>query len=101
MHESHHADEPVAEPASPAAPQPRRPRWRRVSLAILALLVAIVAGTIATVFTVDLGPSLRRRAEREGSNFIHRPMHIGRLSAKLTPGVFVVEDLVIEGLQPG
>ena len=28
-------------------------------------------------------------------------MHIGRLSAKLTPGVFVVEDLVIEGLEPG
>ena len=27
-------------------------------------------------------------------------MHIGRLSAKITPGVFVVEDLVIEGLQP-
>ena len=25
-------------------------------------------------------------------------MHIGRLSAKLRPGVFVVEDLVIEGL---
>jgi hypothetical protein len=27
-------------------------------------------------------------------------MHIGRLSAKLRPGVFVVEDLVIEGLTP-
>ncbi len=27
-------------------------------------------------------------------------MHIGRLSAKLTPGVFVVEDLLIEGLTP-
>ena len=27
-------------------------------------------------------------------------MHIGRLSAKLTPGEFVVEDLVIEGLTP-
>ena len=44
--------------------------------------------------------SLRARAERDGSKFIQRPMHIGRLSAKLTPGVFVVEDLVIEGLQP-
>ena len=28
-------------------------------------------------------------------------MHIGRLSAKITPGVFVVENLVIDGLQPG
>ena len=27
-------------------------------------------------------------------------MHIGRLTAKITPGVFVVENLVIEGLQP-
>ena len=27
-------------------------------------------------------------------------MHIGRLSAQLTPGVFVVEDLMIEGLTP-
>ena len=27
-------------------------------------------------------------------------MHIGRLSAKLTPGEFVVEDLLIEGLTP-
>ena len=27
-------------------------------------------------------------------------MHIGRLSAKLTPGVFVIEDLLIEGLSP-
>ena len=27
-------------------------------------------------------------------------MHIGRLSAKLTPGVFVIEDLLIEGLTP-
>ena len=29
-----------------------------------------------------------------------RPMRIGRLSARLVPGVFVVENLVIEGLSP-
>src|SRR5262245_4010041 len=91
--------EPEAQP-KPERPAPRRPRWRRYSLALLALVVAVVAGAIATFFTVDLGPSLRERAEREGSKFIQRPMHIGRLSAKITPGVFVVEDLVIEGLQP-
>jgi hypothetical protein len=39
-------------------------------------------------------------AEREGSKYMERPMHIGRISAKLTPGVFVVEDLLIEGLAP-
>jgi len=92
-------DEPEALP-EPGQPSAGRPRWRRLSLAILAFIVAIVAGAFVTFFTVDLGPSLRERAEREGSNFIHRPMHIGRLSAKVTPGVFVVEDLLIEGLQP-
>jgi hypothetical protein len=97
-------DEPEAlpEPEAPPSgrPTPARPRWRRVPLAVLALVVAASAGLIATFFTVDLGPSLRERAEREGSKFIQRPMHIGRVSAKVTPGVFVVEDLVIEGLQP-
>ncbi len=92
-------DEPEAR-AEPDPPSPGRSRWRRYSLGLLALVVAIVAGAITTFFTVDLGPSLRERAEREGSKFIQRPMHIGRLSTKITPGVFVVEDLVIEGLQP-
>src|SRR6266542_3902210 len=101
MHESQRPDEPIASPAEPEpAPPARRPRWRRVSLRALAVVVAILAGAIVTFFTVDLGPSLRVRAESAGSKFIQRPIHIGRLSAKLTPGVFVVEDLVIEGLQP-
>ncbi len=100
MHEPQpQQDEPEARP-EPERPSPARTRWRRYSLALLAIVVAIVAGAIVTFFTVDLGPSLRERAEREGSKFIQRPMHIGRLSAKITPGVFVVEDLVIEGLQP-
>jgi hypothetical protein len=101
MHEPKQPDEPIdaeAEAATDAAAP--RPRWRRALLAILAILVAVAAGSIVTFFTVDLGPSLRASAEREGSKFIQRPMHIGRLSAKVTPGVFVVEDLVIEGLQP-
>ena len=55
---------------------------------------------LVTVFTVDLGPNLRELAEREGTKYMERPMHIGRLSAKLTPGEFVVEDLLIEGLTP-
>jgi hypothetical protein len=75
-------------------------RVRRVIVRLLALVVALVAALIATFFTVDLGPSLRARAEREGSKFLERPMHIGRLSAKFRPGVFVVENLIIEGLSP-
>src|SRR5688500_8128529 len=100
MHEPQHREPPGESAAPTRAPAARPPRWRRLSLALLAIVVAIIAGVIVTFFTVDLGPSLRARAEREGSRFIQRPIHIGRLSAKVTPGVFVVEDLVIEGLQP-
>ncbi len=79
---------------------PTRRRWRRVAGRVLAVLVALVAGVLVSVLTVDLGPTLRTRAEKAGSNYVHRPMHIGKLSAKLIPGVFVVEDIVIEGLTP-
>ena len=101
MHEPQQKDEPLPESNAPV-PEPvvRSSRWRRLSLGLLTIVVAVLAGVVVTFFTVDLGPSLRSRAEREGSRFIQRPIHIGRLSAKMTPGVFVVEDLVIEGLQP-
>src|SRR5262245_59779114 len=92
--------EPTSQPADEPATAPRRGRVRRVIVGLLAVVLAIIAGVLVSVFTIDLGPSLRARAEREGSKFIERPMHIGRLSAKLTPGVFVIEDLVIEGLKP-
>ena len=57
----------------------------RFVLRLLALLVAIFAALLATVFSVDLGPSLRGRAEREASRYLERPMHIGEPSAKLRP----------------
>ena len=91
---------PETPPAAPEAPAAKRPRVRRMLLRAIAVLVAVVTGILVAVLTVDLGPELRERAEREGSKFIERPMHIGRLSARLIPGVFVVEDLVIEGLTP-
>jgi translocation and assembly module TamB len=98
MDEARQKEAPAAEPA--AAPTRKRSRLRTAAVRLLALVVAIVAALIVTALTVDLGPELRARAEREGSKYIERPMRIGRLSAKLTPGVFVVEDLVIEGLTP-
>jgi hypothetical protein len=81
---------------------PPRRRWHagRLFLRLLAVVVAVVAAVLISVFTVDLGPSLRQLAEREGSKYMERPIHIGRLSAKLTPGEFLVEDLVIEGRAP-
>ena len=108
-----HPDEPPTQPtgeepsAAPDRVEPvdstpvrqRSPLVRALRTA-LAIVTAIVAAGFVTLFTIDLGPELRSRAEREGSKFIERPMHIGRLSAKLRPGVFVVEDLVIEGLTP-
>src|SRR3954471_23919991 len=93
---------PAELPDVPDAPAPdRRRAWRRLGLGLVALIVAVVAGVVVTLFTVDLGPSLVAKAEKEGSKYIERPLHIGRLSAKITPGVFVVENLVIEGLEPG
>jgi hypothetical protein len=92
-------DEPQSPDTAEEPTQPRR-RRRRIVVRIAAVFLAVIVGLLISVLTVDLGPSLRARAERAGSNYIQRPMHIGRLSARLTPGVFVVEDVVIEGLTP-
>ena len=86
--------------AGTGTPAPRRGRKRRLALRAAAVLLAIVAGLLVTVFTIDLGPYVREQAERAGSNYLKRPMHIGRLVAKLTPGEFEVHDLRIEGLAP-
>ena len=96
---------PVETPAEPEQPSPPPHPGGRAGGAPRCVcsrfVVAIVAGALVTFFTIDLGPHLRERAEREGTNYMQRPLHIGRLSAKLTPGVFVVDDIVIEGLEPG
>jgi hypothetical protein len=73
---------------------------RAIKIGVVALAVILATAAVTTV-TVDLGPALRERAEREGSRFIERPMRIGRLSIRLWNGTFQVEDLVIEGLTPG
>ncbi|MBI4887985.1 MAG: translocation/assembly module TamB domain-containing protein [Acidobacteria bacterium] len=60
----------------------------------------IVAVAFVTTVSVDLGPSLKARAEAAASQFMRRPMHIGRLSVHLWLGRFVLDDIVIEGLTP-
>jgi hypothetical protein len=70
-------------------------RFTRLGVAAAATLLA--AAIVATL-TIDLGPSLRGLAEREGAKRIGRTMRIGRLGVRLLSGQFVVEDFVIGGL---
>jgi TamB, inner membrane protein subunit of TAM complex len=72
-------------------------RFTRLGVVIFATALAVA---IVTTLTVDLGPPLRALAERQGSQRIERPMHIGRLSIRLFSGKFVLEDFMIEGLAP-
>jgi hypothetical protein len=76
-----------------------RTTYRRVRF-VVAVLAVIIAATLVSVVTIDLGPALKARAESEGSRFIDRPMHIGRLGVHIARGRFVIEDLRIDGLTP-
>ncbi len=80
--------------------------WRgatRIVRWILAGVAAVVAASLILVFSVDLGrfPQLKARAEQAASNYLGRPMRIGRLSALVTPGLFALDQVVIEGRKPG
>ena len=75
-------------------------RARRILKAVVVVLAIAVAVSLVTAVTIDLGPVLRAQAERQGSNYLKRGLHIGRLSVRLATGKYVVEDLVIDGLTP-
>jgi hypothetical protein len=79
---------------------PLTKRTRRIVRATVVTFACALAVAFVTSLTVDLGPSLRARAETAGSNFLKRPMHIGYLGVHLWRGNFVVEDLRIDGLTP-
>src|SRR5687767_12844057 len=89
-------------PLPSESPEPARPRRRvpKVVVRLAAVLLSIVVALLLTALSIDLGPAVRKRAETAGANYLRRPLHIGRVSARMTPGVFVFEDLVIEGLTP-
>jgi hypothetical protein len=99
---------PTPEPA-PAAPPPSRPRGTRRRFAwrwarrLLAVAIAVAAALFVTFFSIDIGRfgQLKEWAERGGSKYIERSLHIGKISAFVTPGDFEVDDVVIEGLHPG
>jgi hypothetical protein len=95
-------EEPQVQPDEPA-PQPRPRRRRRLGLfglRVLAVITAVIAGLIVTFFSIDLGPHIIQYAEKGGSAYLKRPMHIGKLRAFPLTGDFEFQDLVIEGLKP-
>ncbi len=61
-------------------------------------MAAVAAALVLAFFSIDLGPAARQRAEREATNYLERPMHIGTLKARIWPGSFELDDVVIEGL---
>lgn len=75
-------------------------RGARLFRVVLMIVAGLLAVSVVSTLTIDLGPALRQIAEREGSKYIERPMHIGRLSVRVFTGRFVVDGLVIEGLTP-
>ena len=96
--------EPEAAPLDGAPARSARRRLWRWSRRLLALVTAIIAAAVVSLFTLDLGrafPQITRLAEDQGSRYLNRPLHIGRISILLSPGWFAVEDVVIEGRRPG
>ena len=65
----------------------------------LTVAVALLAAAIVASVTVDLGPAVRAAAEREGSKYIERPLHIGSLGIHLLSGKVRVENLTIDGVR--
>jgi hypothetical protein len=94
-HEAEASPEPKA-PVTRARPSRLRVWIRRVATAIGLVFLLIVLALLAGL-TIDLGPTLRAAAEKAGSKYIQRPMHIGRLGIRLGRGDFLVEGLAIEG----
>jgi hypothetical protein len=73
-------------------------KTRRVLRRIVATCAVILAVVFVTTVSIDLGPALKVRAENAASDYMRRPMHIGRLSVRVWLGRFVLEDVVIEGM---
>ena len=76
-------------------------KTRMILRRIVIIVAVILATAFVTTLSVDLGPSLREQAERAATGYMGRPMHIGRLSVRLWLGRFVLDDVVIDGLEPG
>ncbi len=95
---------PAAEPVPVSEPPRPRRGWRAWTWTrrLLAVVAAIAAATFVSIFSIDIGQfgALKGLAEREGSKWLEHPLHIGRITAYLTPGDFGVDDVLIEGRTP-
>ena len=60
-----------------------------------AVTTASSRGGAGVTVTIDLGPVLKARAEKAGSDWLERELTIGRLGVHLARGKFVLEDLRI------
>ncbi len=80
-----------------------RRRVRDVALAT-GITLLILAVALAATLTLDIGSAfggaLKTLAERQGSKYLDRPLHLGRLGVHLATGRFVVENLRIDGVTP-
>ncbi|HEX7136637.1 MAG TPA: translocation/assembly module TamB domain-containing protein, partial [Vicinamibacterales bacterium] len=65
------------------------------------LAIALVAAAIVVTLTVDLGPIAKGYAEKYGSTYIDRPLHLGSLTIHLFSGRVSIGDLRIDGLHAG
>ena len=72
---------------------------RYAGIAVVSTIVLLGIAIFVTL-RIDLGPSIRALAEREGSKQIQRPLHIGRLSIRVARGRVEVNDVRIEGMKP-
>ncbi len=72
-------------------------RFAGVTLGMAAVLLS---AAVVTSLTIDLGPSLKALAEREGSRLMKRTIHIGALKVRVVRGRVELDDLVVEGLKP-
>ena len=68
---------------------------------VVTMILALVAAAIVTTVTVDLGPIAKPYAEKFGSRYIDRALHVGALKIQLFRGQITIDDLIIDGLHQG
>lgn len=81
----------------------RHPITRRVRTIVrrtIVVIAVILAVAFVTTVSIDIGPALKSLAETQGSRYIERPMHIGRLEMRLWDGSYIVHDFRIDGVTP-